>query len=152
VHAAVRLGFEEADQISGYSRALDRQRWQGSGAVRLQEIPVRERAERRLGRTFNRPWSLGHVGLDGTTVKANASKHKAMTHELMLRAEKQLAQQINALIHKTKILDAQEDRRYGKTSHGIDLPDDLLRRQVRLKRIPQARMEMEAETAAAAAR
>jgi len=96
--------------------------------------------------------SLGHVALDGTKVKANASKHKAMSHERMLRAEKQLAQEINALMRKAEILDAQEDRRYGKTNRGSDLPDELRRRQDRLERIRQARKEMEAETAAAAAR
>ena len=96
--------------------------------------------------------SLGHVALDGTKVKANASKHKAMSHERMLRAEKQLAQEINALMRKAEILDAQEDRRYGKTNRGSDLPDELRRRQDRLERIRQARKDMEAETAAAAAR
>lgn len=96
--------------------------------------------------------SLGHVALDGTKVKANASKHKAMSHERMLRAEKQLAQEINALMRKAEILVAQEDRRYGKTYRGSDLPDELRRRQDRLKRIRQARKEMEVETAAAAAR
>lgn len=95
--------------------------------------------------------SLGHVALDGTKVKANASKHKAMSHERMLRAEKQLAQEINALMRKAEILDAQEDRRYGKDNRGSDLPDELRRRQDRLERIRQARKEMEAETAAAAA-
>ena len=96
--------------------------------------------------------SLGHVALDGTKVKANASKHKAMSHERMLRAEKQLAQEINALMRKAEILDAQDDRRYGKDNRGSDLPDELRRRQERLERIRQARKEMEAETAAAAAR
>ena len=96
--------------------------------------------------------SLGHVALDGTKVKANASKHKAMSHERMLRAEKQLAQEINALMRKAEILDAQEDRRYGKDNRGSDLPDELRRRQDRLERIRQARKEMEAETAADAAR
>ena len=96
--------------------------------------------------------SLGHVALDGTKVKANASKHKAMSYERMLRAEKQLAQEINALMRKAEILDAQEDRRYGKDNRGSDLPDELRRRQDRLERIRQARKEMEAETAAAAAR
>jgi hypothetical protein len=96
--------------------------------------------------------SLGHVALDGTKVKANASKHKAMSHERMLRAEKQLAQEINALMRKAEILDAQEDRCYGKTNRGSDLPDELRRRQDRLERIRQARKEIEAETAAAAAR
>ncbi|MGL6134949.1 MAG: IS1182 family transposase, partial [Prochlorococcaceae cyanobacterium] len=96
--------------------------------------------------------SLGHVALDGTKVQANASKRKAMSHERMLRAEKQLEQEINALMRKAEILDAQEDRRYGKGKRGSDLPDELRRRQDRLARIRQARKEMEAETAAAAAR
>ena len=96
--------------------------------------------------------SLGHVALDGTKVQANASKRKAMSHERMLRAEKELEKEINALVRKAEILDAQEDRRYGKTNRGSDLPDELRRRQDRLERIRQARKEMEAETAAAAAR
>ena len=96
--------------------------------------------------------SLGHVALDGTKVKANASKHKAMSHERMLRAEKELEKEINALIRRAEILDAQEDQRYGKGKRGSELPDELRRRQDRLARIRQARKEMEAETAAAAAR
>jgi transposase len=96
--------------------------------------------------------SLGHVALDGTKVQANASKHKAMSHERMLKAENQLEQEINALMRKAEILDAQEDRRYGKSNRGSDLPDELRRRQDRLARIRQARKEMEAETTAAAAR
>ena len=96
--------------------------------------------------------SLGHVALDGTKVQANASKRKAMSHERMLRAEKELEKEINALIRKAEILDAQEDRRYGKGKLGSELPDELRRRQDRLERIRQARKEMEAETAAAAAR
>jgi hypothetical protein len=59
---------------------------------------------------------------------------------------------INALMRKAEILDAQEDRRYGKGKRGSDLPDELRRRQDRLARIRLARKEMEAETAAAAAR
>jgi transposase len=96
--------------------------------------------------------SLGHVALDGTKVKANASKHKAMSHERMLRAEKELEQEINAWLRRAEILDAQEDQRYGKGQRGSELPDELRRRQDRLARIRQARKEMEAETAAAAAR
>jgi transposase len=96
--------------------------------------------------------SLGHVALDGTKVQANASKHKAMSHERMLRAEKELEKEINALIRKAEILDAQEDKRYGKGKLGSDLPEELRHKQSRLERIRQARKEMEAETAAAAAR
>jgi len=85
-------------------------------------------------------------------VLANASKRKAMSHERMLRAEKELAQEINALMRKAEILDAQEDRRYGKSSRGSDLPDALRRRQDRLELIRKARKEMQAETAASTAR
>jgi transposase len=96
--------------------------------------------------------SLGHVALDGTKVQANASKHKAMSHERMLRAEKELEKEINALMRRAEILDAQDDKRYGKGKLGSDLPDELRRRKDRLARIRQARKEMEAETAAASAR
>ena len=96
--------------------------------------------------------SLGHVALDGTKVQANASKHKAMSHERMLRAEKELEKEINALMRKAEILDAQEDHRYGKGKRGSELPDALRHKQSRLARIRQAHKEMEAETAAAAAR
>jgi hypothetical protein len=65
----------------------------------------------------------------------------------MLRAEKE----INALMRREEILDAQQDKRYEKRKMGRDLPDELRHRQDRLVRIRQARMEMEAETAAATA-
>jgi transposase len=55
--------------------------------------------------------SLGHVALDGNKVQVNASKHKAMSHERMLKAEKQLEKEINALMRRAEILDAQEDQR-----------------------------------------
>jgi transposase len=76
----------------------------------------------------------------------------ALSHERMLRAEKELDKEINALMRRAEILDAQEDKRYGKGKLGSDLPDELRRRQDRLARIRQARKEMEAETAAATAR
>jgi transposase len=95
--------------------------------------------------------SLGHVAMDGTKVQANASKNKAMSHERMLRAEKELEKEINALMRKAEILDAQEDQRYGKGKRGSNLPNELRWRQDRLTRIRQARKEMEAENAAAAA-
>ena len=96
--------------------------------------------------------SLGHVALDGTKVQANASKHKAMSHERMLKAEAQLEKEIKELMRKAEILDAQEDSKYGKGKLGSDLPKELQRRQDRLAKIFQARKAMEAEAAAAAAR
>ena len=96
--------------------------------------------------------SLGHVALDGTKVQANASKHKAMSHERMLKAEAQLEKEIKELMRKAEILDAQEDGKYGKGKLGSDLPKELQRRQDRLEKISQARKTLEAEAAAAAAR
>jgi transposase len=96
--------------------------------------------------------SLGHVALDGTKVQANASKHKAMSHERMLKAEAQLEKEIRELMRRAEILDAQEDRKYGKGNLGSDLPEELRRREDRLKKIREARQALEAEAAAAAAR
>jgi len=96
--------------------------------------------------------SLGHVALDGTKVQANASKHKAMSYERMLKAEAQLKKEIKELLRKAEILDAQEDGKYGKGKLGSELPKELQRREDRLEKIYQARQAMEAETAAAAAR
>jgi transposase len=96
--------------------------------------------------------SLGLVALDGTKVQANASKHKAMSHERMLKAEAQLEKEIRELLRKAELLDAQEDAKYGKGKLGSDLPKELQRRQDRLEAISRARKALEAETAAAAAR
>jgi hypothetical protein len=62
--------------------------------------------------------SQGHGAFDGTKVQANASKHKAMSHERMPRAEKELEQENNALIRKAEVRDAQEDRKVGKGNLG----------------------------------
>ena len=60
---SVRPGFEEADQICGCSRPLDRTRWQGSGAEHPQKIPVMDGGEGRLRRTFNRPMQFTDADL-----------------------------------------------------------------------------------------
>jgi transposase len=60
--------------------------------------------------------SLGQVALDGTKVKANASKHKAMSHARMLKSERQLDAEMRALLRKAEIIDAQEDGQYGKAT------------------------------------
>jgi len=96
--------------------------------------------------------SLGHLALDGTKVQANASKHKAMSHERMVKAEAQLEMEIKELMSRAEILDAREDGKYGKGKLGSDLPKELLRREDRLKKIRQARQALEAEAAAAAVR
>jgi transposase len=96
--------------------------------------------------------SLGNVALDGTKVRANASKHKAMSHERMLKTEAQLEAEIAALLRKAELIDAQEDARYGKGRRGDELPKELQRRQDRLDALRKARAELEAEAAADNAR
>jgi len=96
--------------------------------------------------------SLGHVALDGTKVKANASKHKAMSHERMLKSERQLEAEMRALLRKAEIIDAQEDGQVGKDKRGDEMPEELKRRSSRLEWIRKAKAELEAEAAAAKAR
>uniref|UniRef100_UPI003F6A504F IS1182 family transposase n=1 Tax=Vulcanococcus sp. TaxID=2856995 RepID=UPI003F6A504F len=96
--------------------------------------------------------SLGRVALDGTKVKANASRHKAMSHERMLKSEMQLESEMRALLRKAELIDAQEDGQYGKGKRGDELPEELQRRSSRLEWIRKAKAELEAEAAAAKAR
>jgi hypothetical protein len=70
----------------------------------------------------------------------------------MLKAEAQLEKEIKELMRRAEILDAQEDGKYGKGKLGSDLPEELRRREDRLKKIRKARQALEAEAAAAAAR
>ena len=92
--------------------------------------------------------SLGNVALDGTKVKANASKHKAMSHERMLKTEVQLEAEIAALLRKAELIDDQEDARYGKCRRGDELPKELQHRQNLLNALRKAKAELEAEAAA----
>ena len=96
--------------------------------------------------------SLGQVALDGTKIRANASKHKAMSHERMLKSERQLEAEMRALLRKAEIIDAQEDGEYGKGKRGDELPEELQRRSSRLEWIRKAKAELEAEAAAAKVR
>jgi transposase len=95
--------------------------------------------------------SLGHVALDGTKIRANASKHKAMSHERMLKSERQLEGEMRALLRKAELIDAREDGQYGKGKRGDELPEELQRRSSRLEWIRKAKAELEAEAAVAKA-
>ena len=96
--------------------------------------------------------SLGQVAMDGTKAKANATKHKAMSHERMLKSERQLEAEMRALLRKAEIIYAQEDGQYGKGKRGDELPEELQRRSSRLEWIRKAKAELEAEAAATKAR
>jgi transposase len=87
---------------------------------------------------------VGRVALDGTKVKANASKHKAMSHDRMLEKEKQLKAEVQQLLEQAEAADAEEDARHGKDRRGDELPAELARRQTRLKKIREAKRALAA--------
>lgn len=88
---------------------------------------------------------LGHVALDGTKVKANASKHKAMSYDRMGKAEAELEKEIGELLRQAEEADAEEDAKYGKGKRGDELPEELKRRESRLAKIRSAKAQLEAE-------
>jgi transposase len=88
---------------------------------------------------------LGRVAIDGTKVKANASKHKAMSYDRMTEKEAQLETEVRRLLQEADRVDEEEDRKYGKDRRGDELPDELARRESRLKKIREAKAELEAE-------
>jgi transposase len=88
---------------------------------------------------------LGHVAIDGTKLKANASKHKAMSYDRMNEKEKQLREEVEKLLAQAAQADAEEDARYGKGKHGDELPAELARRESRLKKIAEAKAALEQE-------
>lgn len=88
---------------------------------------------------------LGHVAIDGTKVKAQASKHKAQSYARMGETEARLKQEIEALLKQAEDVDAAEDAHYGKGKRGDELPEELARRESRLKKIQQAKAELEQE-------
>lgn len=92
---------------------------------------------------------LGHVALDGTKLKANASKHKAMSYQRMQEQEQQLQRKVDALLKSAEEADAAEDKLYGKNKHGDELPAELKRAETRLARIREAKAALEKEAKAA---
>ena len=88
---------------------------------------------------------LGHVAIDGTKVKANASKHKAMSYERMAEAENKLEEQVAQLLAQAERVDAQQDEEHGRGKRGDELPAELKRREQRLRKIREAKAALERE-------
>ena len=86
---------------------------------------------------------LGRVALDGTKMKANASKHKAMSWGRMKQAEKQIREEVKQMLAEAAEADAAEDARYGPEKTGQELPEELQRRQTRLEKIRQAQKALQ---------
>jgi len=93
---------------------------------------------------------LGHVSLDGTKVRANASKHKAMSYGRMEKKAEELEAEVKRLLEQAQAVDDDEDSRYGKSRRGDELPDELRFKQDRLKKIKEAMKSLEIEAKAKA--
>ena len=94
---------------------------------------------------------LGHVAIDGTKMKANASKHKAMSYQRMQKQEARLKAEVEALLRRAEEVDAAEDELYGKGQQPQDLPAELQRRETRRAKIREALGALKRETAKARA-
>ena len=95
---------------------------------------------------------LGHVALDGTRIRANASKHKSMSYASMKRVENRLKEEVERWFREAERIDREEDELYGADKSGDELPQWVSNKQERLKRIQQAKAELEAEAKAEAER
>jgi transposase len=93
---------------------------------------------------------LGHVALDGTKIKANASKHKAMSYGRMAEAEAKLAAEVAGWLKQAAVEDLAEDRQHGGERRGDELPDWVASKERRLAKIREAKAALEAEAQAAA--
>jgi len=92
---------------------------------------------------------LGHVALDGTKIKANASRHKAMSYERMKKRETELKAEVDRWLEAAEAADRAEDKLYGER-HGDEMPDWVADKEKRLEKIRAAKAELEAEASAAA--
>jgi transposase len=88
---------------------------------------------------------LGQVAVDGTKIKANASKHKAMSYRRMQEADAALSAEVAELLRRAEAADHAEDARYGPDQRGDELPAELARRESRLAKIREAKAALEAE-------
>jgi len=93
---------------------------------------------------------LGHVAIDGSKIKANASKHKAMSYERMEARAKELEAEVENWFSAAEATDAEEDKLYGRDKRGDELPDWVADKQKRAEKIRAAKAELEAEAKAAA--
>ena len=92
---------------------------------------------------------FGKLSIDGTKVRANASKRKAMTYQRMERAARRLEAEIRDLMGRAEKIDAEEDTRYGEDRRGDEIPEELRRRQDRLAAIRAAQARLKAQQRAA---
>jgi transposase len=90
---------------------------------------------------------LGHVALDGTKVKANASKHKSMSYERLQKKEAELRREVAQWFEKAEAVDRAEEREQAQSA-AAGMPEWVTNKQARLERIREAKAALEAEAAA----
>lgn len=103
-----------------------------------------------LAYTLGAP-KVGRVAVDGSKIKANASKHKAMSYGRMTEKQRHLQQEVEALLAQAEAVDTAEDAEFGADCSGDEMPADLRDRETRIKRIREAKQALEARAKAAAA-
>jgi len=86
---------------------------------------------------------MGTLAIDGTKVRANASKHKGMSYGRMKEQEEKLKGEIAELLRRAQAVDKAEDELYGVERRGDELPEELQRREDRLKKIQQAKQRLQ---------
>ena len=93
---------------------------------------------------------LGHVALDGTKIKANASKHKAMSYERMEKRAAELEAEVAKWLSSAEAADGEEDKLHGRDRTGEEMPKWVVDKKRRAETIRKAKAELEAEAKAAA--
>src|SRR4030081_3101323 len=92
---------------------------------------------------------LGHVALDGTKIKANASKHKAMSYERMENRASELEAEVAKWLSTAEAADAEEDKQYGRDKTGDEMPEWVADKKRRAEKIRKVKAELEGEARAA---
>ena len=117
-------------------------------------VRFRKRHLRAIGKLFKQVlklaqqaglMKLGVVALDGTKIKANASKQKSMSYERMVENEMRLEKEIAEILRRAQSIDAEEDKRYGADKPGDELPQELVARESRLAIIQKAKAALAEE-------
>jgi transposase len=88
---------------------------------------------------------LGHVSFDGSKVRANASRHKAMSYRHMEKKAAELKEEVDRLLYQAESVDAEEDALYGKGTREDELPKELRFKESRLRKIEEAKRALEEE-------
>jgi transposase len=86
---------------------------------------------------------LGHVALDGTKIKANASRYRNRSYERLSEQEKKLREQVEQMLAEAERVDTVEDQQYGRGRRGDELPAEWAKRETRLRKIREAKAELE---------